>query len=284
MRKKLAEKKTKVAGLAERLSERSAQPESPTTSEYEHGSLFQVDVQLIKPNPHQPRQYFDPGRLAELADSIRNKGVIQPIVIRRDEKGDVYLVAGDRRLRAAKMAGLKQVPAVVTTHDPMSIALIENLQREDLSPLEESEAMARIITEQDFSQEELGLFLGKSKATISETLSLNRLPEVIKKEVRRVEHSVPKRVLIQIARQKTPERMTVLFRRLQKQHEKACEIGVKERPKKKVRTMAAIVVSKAAELIHGIERLDLGTTEDREKMELRSELERLKAAIERLMA
>ena len=150
IRDKLAGKKSKLSQAAEPLADHPAD-----LNDYPEGSFLRVAVDLVRPNPYQPRQHFDPEKLAELSQSIRRQGVLQPIVVRRDEAGQIFVVAGERRLRAAKMAGLEKIPAIVTKGHPAEIALIENLQREDLSPLEEAEALARMAAEFHYTQEQL---------------------------------------------------------------------------------------------------------------------------------
>ena len=119
--------------------------------------LTTLPVAQIRPNPYQPRQHFDPDRLRELADSIRQQGVIQPIVVRRDAEG-FELIAGERRLRAAQLAGFEMIPALVKRadeRDSLEVALLENLQREDLNPSEEARAYLRLQTTLQLRQEEV---------------------------------------------------------------------------------------------------------------------------------
>ena len=204
-RDKLATKKTKLAAAPERLEDHPA-----NLNNYQDGSFYHVDVDLILPNPDQPRKFFDEQALNELATSIKKKGVLQPVIIRKADDGQIFLVAGERRLKAAKIAGLENIPAIITKGNPAEIALIENLQREDLKPIEEAEALGRMIEEHGYTQEKLVQVLGKAKSTISEIVSLNRLPDSIKEEVRRAE-LFPRRLLVEIAKQDTQEKMVTLF-------------------------------------------------------------------------
>ncbi|HEY8345810.1 MAG TPA: ParB/RepB/Spo0J family partition protein [Symbiobacteriaceae bacterium] len=149
-------------------------------------SVVELAVDLIEPNPRQPRKHFDEGKLEELASSIRAKGIVQPIVV-RPRDGRYEIVAGERRWRAAKLAGLKRVPALVrdfSEAEVMEIALIENLQREDLNPLEEAEAYRVLLEECHLTQEELARRLGKSRPQISNTLRLLQLAEPVREELR----------------------------------------------------------------------------------------------------
>ena len=172
------------------------------------GRLFRLAIDSIKANPNQPRKFFDPRKLSELATSIRDKGVLQPILVREEktqEDGQFIIVAGERRYRAAKEAGLTDIPAIITTGDPDEIAIIENLQRDNLKPVEEAEGLARLMETHGYNQERLGEVIGKAKSTISEILSLTKLPSAIRDEVRSSELS--KMILIEIAKQDTEEAM-----------------------------------------------------------------------------
>lgn len=153
----------------------------PGSDDNQRDAAQQIAIDRIQPNPEQPRQVFDEDKLEELAASIREHGVVQPILVRPAGAG-YEIVAGERRWRAAQLAGLRAVPAVVrdlTGSQVMEIALIENLQREDLNPLEEARAYRRLLDEFGLSQEQLAKRLGKSRPQISNTLRLLQLqPEV----------------------------------------------------------------------------------------------------------
>lgn len=141
----------------------------------------EIEVALVRPNPFQPRKEFDREKLQELAGSIREHGVVQPIVVRAKGEG-FEIVAGERRWRASRLAGMKSIPAVVrdfTETQVLEIALIENLQREDLNPLEEAQAFKRLIEEFGLTQEDLAGRLGKSRPQIANTLRLLNLPESV---------------------------------------------------------------------------------------------------------
>jgi ParB family chromosome partitioning protein len=156
------------------------------SAEKERQSVAELEIKLIERNPQQPRREFDPAKLNELADSIREHGVVQPIVVK--PVGERYqIVAGERRWRAAQLAGLTKVPAVVRSfseQEQMEIALIENLQREDLNPLEEAEAYRVLLDQFGLTQEELSRRLGKSRPQISNTLRLLHLSEPVRELVR----------------------------------------------------------------------------------------------------
>jgi ParB family chromosome partitioning protein len=142
-----------------------------------------IPVHMIKPNPYQPRRSFSPQGLEELAQSIRQYGVIQPITVRRSGSDGYELIAGERRLRASKMAGLDYIPAMIVTtyeQDSAIMAMIENLQRENLHYLEEAKGYASLIQDHGFTQEELASKLGKNQSTIANKLRILRLSEEIK--------------------------------------------------------------------------------------------------------
>ena len=153
---------------------------TPATSP-ELGNANVVPVDLIDPNPLQPRTVFDPVRLQELADSIIANGIIQPLIVRR--KQDRFeLIAGERRHRAAKLAGLSQVPVVVQDHADdhlLEIALVENIQREDLNPIETAQALERLAREMNLSHEEIGRRTGKDRVTVTNLIRLLRLPDEV---------------------------------------------------------------------------------------------------------
>ena len=145
----------------------------------ENEQLREIDIERILPNSQQPRKSFDEEGLNDLANSIRTHGVVQPIVVRPLEDGFFQLIAGERRWRASQRAGLTKVPAVVREsgeHDALEIALIENLQREDLNPIEEAQAYERLITDFGLTQEEVARRVGKNRTTIANMLRLLRLP------------------------------------------------------------------------------------------------------------
>lgn len=147
---------------------------------------LQVPVENLRPNPMQPRQYFDETALRELADSIREKGILQPILVRPiAELADHYqIIAGERRWRAAQLARLHEVPIFVKElgdTESLELALIENIQRSDLNPMEEARGYAHLIEQYDHSQEDVGRLVGKSRSHIANMLRLLALPEALQK-------------------------------------------------------------------------------------------------------
>jgi len=148
------------------------------SSDVKTSGKTEIDIDKIRANPYQPRKQFDEKALKELSDSIKENGVFQPILIRQSISG-YELVAGERRLRAAKLAGLKKIPAIIVEFDDrqmMEISLLENIQRENLTPIEEAKAYDQLIKKLKYTQEELSKHLGKSRANIANMLRLLSLP------------------------------------------------------------------------------------------------------------
>jgi ParB family chromosome partitioning protein len=164
-----------------------------------YDSVFWIEVDKIKPNPYQPRREFDEERLKALSESIRQYGVLQPLVVTRKEvekadglASEYELIAGERRLRAAKLAGLAQVPAVIRQGEnnltKLELAIIENLQREDLNAIDRAKALAKLVDEFGISHAEVGAKIGKSREYVSNSIRLLSLPEhmqqaVVEKEI-----------------------------------------------------------------------------------------------------
>jgi ParB family chromosome partitioning protein len=177
--------------------------------------LTVVTLESVEPNPEQPRRHFAEDKLAELAASILERGLLQPIVVRRRPEGGYQLLAGERRFRAAQLAGLDRLPAVVREGgDALEIALIENLQREDLRPLEEAEALATLVERHGYSHREVADLLGKSRPYVSNTLALTRLPTTVKSDLQQEGRTFSREVLTGIARQPDPHTAVTMWNRL----------------------------------------------------------------------
>lgn len=157
-----------------------------STGETDDKGVCELKINQIEPNTGQPRKLFDEEKLKTLAESIKQHGVVQPIIVRKEE-GDVYrIVAGERRWRAARIAGLNTIPAVVkdiSDRERMEIALIENLQREDLNPVEEAEAFDKLMKEYSLTQEQISEIIGKSRPAIANSLRLLGLSKKIKEYI-----------------------------------------------------------------------------------------------------
>jgi ParB family transcriptional regulator, chromosome partitioning protein len=144
--------------------------------------LRHIPVELIEPNPHQPRRHIDDDSLVGLADSLRERGVLQPVLVRPLPGGTYELIAGERRWRAAGLAGFETVPAVVRPHDDaesLELALIENMAREDLSPVEEARACALLVEELGLTREDVGRRVGRSRVAVSNLMRLLDLPDEV---------------------------------------------------------------------------------------------------------
>jgi len=169
-----------------------------------------IEILLLDPNPGQPRREF--GDLSELVASIKEKGVLAPILVRPTEDGRFQIIAGERRYRAAIESGLHQVPCIeleVDDRGVMEISLIENLQRRDLSPFEEADAMMNLLFQHGYTHEMVARKLGKSRSTITETISLANIPQEIREECRRADIST-RSTLLEIARCDTRDQMRAL--------------------------------------------------------------------------
>ncbi len=195
-------------------------------SNFRDNSIFWIEVEKIDPNPYQPRNNFDDNRLQDLADSIRQYGVLQPLVVTRREtlKDDggllvsYELIAGERRLRASKIAGITQVPAIIRSGNDdarvkLELAIIENLQREDLNPVDRAKAFYRLGTEFGFKHSEIGKKVGKSREYVSNTLRLLSLPqEMLDAMVRGEIYEGHTRPLLMLADR--PDQQRTLFREI----------------------------------------------------------------------
>lgn len=151
----------------------------------EASSVTQLRISDIEPNRDQPRKKFDPEKLQSLAESVLQHGVVQPIIVKKKGKG-YSIIAGERRWRAAKLAGLKTIPAIIkemSSQEVMEIALIENLQREDLNPIEEAEAYQKLMEEHGLTQELLSKLVGKSRAAIANSVRLLTLSDKVKEMI-----------------------------------------------------------------------------------------------------
>ena len=221
---------------------------------YALNQLHAVQLAELQPDPIQPRKYVDPLALEELTASVGQVGIIEPIVCRQEpQTGLVYVVAGERRCAAARKAGLTSIPAVFIAGDNHAeIALVENLLRQDLNPIEEAEALKRLMDDHPYMQEDLARIIGKSPTTISEALSLNKLPQAIRDECRQ-DPTVPKKLLVTIARNKQQRSMLTQFQLYRKQQ---AQVGVKKTPGAK-RTKAENLVNNIGATQMKIAALDL---------------------------
>ena len=174
-----------------------------------------IPVEQIRPNPDQPRKAL--GDLRELTESIRVKGVLEPLLVRFVPREDCYyIISGERRYHAARAAGLRELPAIEKVADDaetLEIALIENIQRKDLTPFEEADGLQRLADQFDYTHEDVAKKIGRARSSVSETLLLRNIPEPIRKKC--VEHGLlSKSLLLQIAKQQTEKKMLEMFARI----------------------------------------------------------------------
>ena len=224
------------------------------TEPYVRNQLYSLPLAELLPDPNQPRKFLDPAALAELAASIAQHGVLEPILFRVDKVVN-YVVAGERRCAAARQAGLASVPAIfIDSQNHTEIALVENLLRQDLTAVEEAEALSRLQVDHQYLQEDLMRIFGKSKTTISETLSLNKLPQAVRDECR-PDRTIPKRTLVEIARNKQQRSMTTAFAKYQAQQQKAAA----EKKTRALRTKAEVLTATLAAAEDKIAGLNLET-------------------------
>lgn len=185
-------------------------------------STSTLPINEIIPNKEQPRKTFDEGALQELADSITVHGVLQPLLVRPLLSGGYQLIAGERRWRASRMAGLKEVPVIVrelSDSEAMEIAIIENLQREDLNPIEEAEGLQALIDKCDYTQEQVAVSVGKSRPAIANALRLLKLPEEVRQMTKEGEISAGharallafdnQAIMYEVAKQIVSDKLTV---------------------------------------------------------------------------
>ena len=200
---------------------------SSSSTTYEKGQLYQMNLNDLQADPNQPRKVMDTQSLDELAATIQKHGVLEPILFRVAPDDGIYVVAGERRVAAARQVGLTEIPGVFIDGNAAEIALVENLQRQDLTPVEEAEALQRRKEEQQYTDEQLGTMIGKARTTINESLSLNKLPQEIR-DACRGDRKLTKSALVEIARKKQDRSMTKAYNTLKAKQEQ----GRKPREKK----------------------------------------------------
>ncbi len=177
-----------------------------------------LPIEKIRPNPDQPRKAL--GSLRELADSIREKGVLEPLLVRYVSREEAYyIISGERRYHAAREAGLRELPCIEKMADDaetLELALIENLQRKDLTPFEEADGLHRLAEQFDYTHEEIAKRIGKARSSVTETLTLRTIPEMLRREC--LEKGIAVRsVLLQVARQSNPKKMLEMVHRVAEQ-------------------------------------------------------------------
>jgi ParB family transcriptional regulator, chromosome partitioning protein len=245
---------------------------------FETNRLYNMLLADLQPDPNQPRKYLDPVALDELTASVTEHSVIAPITF-RVENGICYIVAGERRCIAARRAGLAAIPAVYTDNPRYEeISITENTIRADLTAVEEAEALERLRKGKSYKQEELARIMGKSVPTISQTLSLNRLPPAIRDECRK-DPSVPRRLLFEIAAKKQERSMLRAY--------EAYKAGInpeKQSPTGSPVTKVQSAVNAMVAVGKRLETLEPGNINAEEKVGLVAALNALKGIIETIVA
>ena len=187
---------------------------------YERGKLYEISIIDFKLDPDQPRKVIDPDALAELTASIKTHGILQPLLFRQGDQGWLYIVSGERRYRAAKELGLLTLPAMLVEGNHAEIALVENLLRQDLTAVEEAEALQRLKDDQQYTDEQLSGVIGRARTTLSDILLISRLPAEIRDEARG-DRKVAKSTLIEIARKKQSRAMLTAWTKYKEKQAKA---------------------------------------------------------------
>jgi ParB family transcriptional regulator, chromosome partitioning protein len=235
-------------------------------------SLRVIDVSLsaCRRNPNQPRKVFDEPSLRELAASIEQHGLLQPITVKRDPKNKqgFVIVAGERRFRALELLGRETIPAVVTSGKTDEIALIENLQREDLNPLEEAQALQKLKEKYGYTHEELGQAVGKARTTITNLLKLNDLPKKIKDECL-TSNIASRSLLLELTRIDNPKKQLSLWKEAKERGVTIREARLRQQGKEQqLASDSQRTVTMAKRLVTDLERLaNNAATLDKDKYE-----------------
>lgn len=172
---------------------------------FQPGKLYHMSLSDLHPDPLQPRKFFDERALGELHSSIKKHGILDPLLVRRSREGGFTVVSGERRYQAAIKAGLSSVPVILTNGDPVEISIVENL-----TAIEEAEAIERLRNEHSYTLGDLSDVLGKAQSTLSEILSINKLPETVKNDCRN-DPKAARYILTEIAKHGSPGKMTALY-------------------------------------------------------------------------
>ena len=243
--------------------------------------LAAIPIEHVHPNPQQPRRFINPEGLAELTESVRQRGVLQPIIVKRE--GDGYLImAGERRYRAAKAAGLTVLPAIVRDDDPNEIALIENLQREDLTALEEAEGLGAMVARYGYTHQALAQLLHKSRPYVSNTLVLTRLPAEVKAELHRFP-LISREILMTVARQGSEPEMLKLWRRVKLANLSVHKFRESRRPDQGA-TRAGDVMAAARRVNRKLRGFDVGQLTAAERQKLARVLRRTRKRVDQLLS
>ena len=250
-------------------------------SVYERGLLYQINLNDLLSNPNQPRKSIDAQGLEELTASVGKVGVIQPIVFRIDGQGNKIVVAGERRVAAARKVGLTTIPAIFIDGNYSEIALVENILRQDLTAVEEAEGLQALMIEQKYTQEQLGNVIGKARQTINEILSLNKLPQEVRDDCRG-DRTISKNTLITIAQKKQERAMTTAYNAYKDKQKKlkgaTGPTGEKKDPNEPTALFDMVVKTQTK-----IKAIDMSTWTDNDKANFKTALASLKTEIDARM-
>jgi len=241
---------------------------------FEKGRIYEMKISELRLDAGQPRKYFDEKALLELKTSIEKHGVLQPVLVRRGEQGEFVVVSGERRYQASLLAGRTTIPAVLTDGDPVEISIVENLLRENLTAIEEAEAIDRLRARHNYQLADLSIVLGKAESTLSEILSLTRLPSDIKDDCRS-DPKTSRGILVEIAKQGSQEKMTTLYQKYKERGLTRGEIRHKSRAARGVPVTVSLdfIAACAAK----IDAIDVEKLDKAQKELLGSELGKLRA-------
>ena len=250
------------------------------TQTYKKGKLYDLPIIDLKTDPNQPRKSMDSQALEELVASIKTHGIIQPILFRVvADSPYLIIVAGERRFMAAQQVGLTTIPGICVEGNASEIALVENLLRQDLTSVEEAEALQRLMEEQKYNQEQLAGVIGKARQTINEILLVNRLPQEIRDECRG-DRKISKNVLIDIARKKQVRGMQTAYEKYKQKVKKAAEGRTKH---EKEPETAADVMKWLSKAVGNLSTVDASAWTEDEKNTFNQTLLSLQETIQTLL-
>lgn len=248
-------------------------------SKYEKGQLYHIPCADLQSDPSQPRKFFDEEPLNDLAASVKDHGLLQPVLFRQHDDGKLFIVAGERRLKAAIKSGLQTISAILVEGKHTEIALVENILRQDLTAIELAEALNKVKRDHGYSDKQLTTIIGKAKSTVSEILSLIQLPQEIRDECRE-DPKISRQVLIDIAKKKTAKGMKTAFEKYKAQKE------AKQKSEKQIRqskTLSGKVKSMNSDLNHILNHQSFEALDTAERNDLVTSLEELKKMADSLI-
>jgi len=244
---------------------------------YEKGKLYDLPIIDLKPDTNQPRKSMDLQALEDLAASIRLKGIIQPLLFRVEvDNPYLLIVAGERRFKAAQMASLLIVPGLCVEGNASEIALIENVQRQDLTCIEEAEALKRLMDDEGYTQDQLSAAIGKPRTTITESLSLTNLPQAVRDDCRG-DRTVSKKKLLEIARKKQQRSMNTAYAKYKEELQKELAGVTKTREKL---TPVAVFCQSLDKSREKVEKTDIADWSEDDIMSANDSINRLREALD----